>query len=102
MKSTTGMGRSTTRRVLTGQLLLNPAEKVDERKLRPKAYSADSRSLLELVWALMGYPAGITWSCCGASSCRRLLRPGTRTNRSRRRRRSRNCRCFIFRDVGTP
>lgn len=54
--STTGMGRSTARRMLTGQLLPDPAGQVDERKLRPKAYSDDSRSLLEGVCALIGCP----------------------------------------------
>jgi len=56
--STTGMGRSTARRMLTGQALPDPAEQVDKRKLRPKEYSDDSRSLLEHVWALMGCPCG--------------------------------------------
>ncbi len=56
--STTGMGWSTARRMLTGQVLSDPAEQVDKRKLRPKEYSDDSRSLLEHVWALMGCPCG--------------------------------------------
>ena len=56
--STTGMGRSTARRMLTGQVLPDPAEQVDKRKLRPKEYSDDSWSLLEHVWALMGCPCG--------------------------------------------
>ncbi|MBK5238866.1 MAG: hypothetical protein JJE28_07130 [Actinomycetales bacterium] len=56
--STTGMGRSTARRMLTGQVLPDPAEQVDKRKLRAKEYSDDSRSLLEHVWALMGFPCG--------------------------------------------
>ena len=56
--STTGMARSTARRMLTGQALPDPAEQVDKRKLRPKEYSDDSRSLLEHVWALMGCPCG--------------------------------------------
>ena len=47
--STTGMGRSTARRMLTGQALPDPAEQVDKRKLRPKEYSDDSRSLLSLI-----------------------------------------------------
>lgn len=56
--STTGMGRSTARRMLTGPALPDPGEQVDRRKLRPKQYSDDSRALLEHVWALMGCPCG--------------------------------------------
>ena len=56
--STTGRGRSTARRMLIGQVLPDPVEQVDKRKLRPKQYSDDSRSLLEQVWALMGCPCG--------------------------------------------
>lgn len=56
--STTGMGRSTARRMLTGPVLPAPAEQVDRRKLRAKQYSDDSRALLEHVWALMGCPCG--------------------------------------------
>lgn len=56
--STTGMGRSTARRMLTGPVLPDPAEQVDRRQLRPKGYSDDSRMLLEHVWALMGFPCG--------------------------------------------
>jgi hypothetical protein len=36
----------------------DPAEQVDQRKLRPKPYGDDARSLLEHVWALMGFPCG--------------------------------------------
>jgi hypothetical protein len=56
--ATTGMGRSTARRMLTGPALPDPAEQVDRRRLRPKQYSDDARSLLEHVWALMGMPCG--------------------------------------------
>ena len=56
--STTGMGRSTARRMLTGPALPDPDEQVDRRKLRAKQYSDDSRALLEHVWALMGCPCG--------------------------------------------
>ncbi|UVI36429.1 DDE-type integrase/transposase/recombinase [Brevibacterium spongiae] len=56
--ATTGMGRSTARRMLTGPVLPNPNEQVDKRRLRPKTYSDDSRALLEHVWALMGMPCG--------------------------------------------
>src|SRR5690606_5266501 len=55
---TTGMGRSTARRALTGPVLPDPTEQVDRRKLRAKQYSDDSRALLEHVWALMGAPCG--------------------------------------------
>lgn len=56
--STTGMGRSTARRMLTGPALPAPAEQIDRRQLRPKGYSDDARALLEHVWALMGMPCG--------------------------------------------
>ena len=55
---TTGMGRSTARRMLTGPNLPNPKEQVDARRLRPRGYSDDARALLEHVWALMGMPCG--------------------------------------------
>ncbi len=55
---TTGMGRSTARRMLTGPRLSDPAEQVDGRTLRPRGYSDDARALLEHVWALMGMPCG--------------------------------------------
>ena len=56
--ATTGMGRSTARRMLTGPLLPDPAGQVDRRRLRTKSYSDESRLLLEHVWALMGCPCG--------------------------------------------
>lgn len=56
--STTGMGRSTARRLLTGPRLPDPAEQVDGRTLRPRGFSDDARALLEHVWALMGMPCG--------------------------------------------
>lgn len=56
--ATTGMGRSTARRMLTGPALPDPAVQIDKRKLRPKSYSDDTRLLLEQVWALMGCPCG--------------------------------------------
>ena len=55
---TTGMGRSTARRMLTGPRLPSPAEQVDGRTLRPRGFSDDARALLEHVWALMGMPCG--------------------------------------------
>lgn len=56
--STTGMGRSTARRMLTGPALADPAEQVDGRTLRARGFSDDARALLEHVWALMGMPCG--------------------------------------------
>ena len=56
--ATTGMGRSTARRMLTGPRLPDPAEQVDGRTLRPRGFSDDARDLLEHVWALMGMPCG--------------------------------------------
>lgn len=56
--ATTGMGRSTARRMLTGPVLPDPAAQVDRRRLRPKCYSDEARLLLEHVWALMGCPCG--------------------------------------------
>ncbi|BBX96830.1 hypothetical protein MLAC_21240 [Mycobacterium lacus] len=56
--ATTGMGRSTARRLLTGPRLPAPAEQVDGRSLRPRGFSDDARALLEHVWALMGMPCG--------------------------------------------
>ena len=55
---TTGMGRSTARRMLTGPRLVDPAEQVDGRTLRERVYSDDAQALLEHVWALMGVPCG--------------------------------------------
>ncbi|MGB3827141.1 MAG: transposase family protein [Ornithinimicrobium sp.] len=55
---TTGMGRSTARRMLTGPDLAAPKEQVDRRRLKARTYSDDSRSLLEHVWVLMGMPCG--------------------------------------------
>ncbi|WP_415115522.1 integrase catalytic domain-containing protein, partial [Microbacterium sp.] len=58
MIATTGMGRSTARRMLTGPALPDPAEQIDRRRLRAKGYSDDARATLEHVWALMGMPCG--------------------------------------------
>lgn len=56
--ATTGMGRSTARRALSGPRLLGLAEQVDGRVLRARGFSDDARALLEHVWALMGMPCG--------------------------------------------
>ncbi|ORV27971.1 integrase [Mycobacterium intracellulare subsp. chimaera] len=58
MVATTGMGRSTARRALTGPRLPDPAAQVDGRTLRSRAFSDDARALLAHVWALMGMPCG--------------------------------------------
>lgn len=55
---TTGMGRSTARRMLSGPRQPVPAEQIDRRSLRPRGYSDDARALLEHVWMLMGMPCG--------------------------------------------
>lgn len=56
--ATTGMGRSTARRMLSGPALPDPGEQFDGRRLRAKVYSDEARELLEHVWALMGAPCG--------------------------------------------
>ena len=56
--ATTGMGRSTARRMLTGPRLPDPAGQVDGRALRPRGFSDDARAFLGHVWALMGMPCG--------------------------------------------
>ena len=56
--ATTGMGRSTARRMLTGPRLPDPAGQVDGRTLRPRGFSDDARAFLGHVWALMGMPCG--------------------------------------------
>lgn len=56
--ATTGMGRSTARRMLSGPQLPEPREQLDRRRLRPKGYGDDARALLRHVWALMGFPCG--------------------------------------------
>ena len=56
--TTTGMGRSTARRMLTGPRLPESPGQVDGRSLRARGFSDDARALLELVWALMGMPCG--------------------------------------------
>ncbi len=55
---TTGMGRSTARRMLSGPKLDNPRNQIDKRSVKARAYSDDARLLLEHVWMLMGMPCG--------------------------------------------
>ena len=55
---TTGMGRSTARRLLKGPFLVEPGEQVDGRTLRARQYSDDARAVLEHVWVLAGMPCG--------------------------------------------
>lgn len=56
--ATTGMGRSTARRMLTGPPLPVPKQQVDGRSRRAAGFSDDARALLEHVWMLMGMPCG--------------------------------------------
>ncbi len=57
--ATTGMGRSTARRMLTGPRLADPVGQVDGRSLRPRGFWRRRQGLLlEHVWALMGMPCG--------------------------------------------
>lgn len=56
--ATTGMGRSSARRMLTGPALPHPKEQIDARTVKPRRFSDDARALLEHVWALMGMPCG--------------------------------------------
>lgn len=56
--ATTGVGRSTARRMLTGPKLADPKEQVDGRTVRARGFSDEARALLEHVWALMGMPCG--------------------------------------------
>lgn len=55
---TTGMGRSTARRMLSGPPLDEPKTQIDKRTVKPRAYSDDARLLLQHVWMLMGMPCG--------------------------------------------
>lgn len=54
---TTGMGRSTARR-MCGPMLLAPTDQIDKRSVKPRGYGDDTRLLLEHVWMLMGMPCG--------------------------------------------
>lgn len=55
---TTGMGRSTARRLLSGPRLPAPKDQIDKRSVKARRYCDDSRLLLEHVWMLMGMPCG--------------------------------------------
>jgi len=57
--STTGMARSSARRLLLGPKLPDPREQVVKRQFRARVYSDDSRDLLTHVWLLMGMPCGM-------------------------------------------
>jgi hypothetical protein len=56
--STTGVARSSARRLLVGPKLPDPQEQVDKRVLLARTYSGASRDLLTHVWLLMGMPCG--------------------------------------------
>ena len=60
VQAATGVARSTARRLLSGPRLPDPAEQVDRRQLRPRAYGDSARELLAHVWKLMGPRAGST------------------------------------------
>jgi hypothetical protein len=55
---TTGLARSSARRLLTGPAPPDPSKQIDRRRLRPRGYSDEARALLERLWALMGCPCG--------------------------------------------
>ena len=55
---TTGLARSSARRLLTGPALPRPSEQVDRRSLKPRGFSDDARELLEHAWKLMDLPCG--------------------------------------------
>ncbi len=71
VQSTTGVARSSARRLLLGPKLPEPREQVDKRVLRARVFSDASRELLTHLWLLMGRHAGsISWSCSsGGSLC---------------------------------
>ena len=56
--ATTGLARSSARRLLTGPRLPAPRDQIDQRKLRPRTYSDAARDVLVHVWKLMGLPCG--------------------------------------------
>lgn len=56
--NTTGIGRSTARRLLTGPRLPDPKDQVDRRTVKTRAYSDDAREVLRRVWLLTGCPCG--------------------------------------------
>ena len=58
VQAATGVARSTARRLLSGPRLPDPAEQVDRRRLRPRAYGDSARELLAHLWKLMGLPCG--------------------------------------------
>ena len=58
VQAATGVARSTARRLLSGPRLPDPAEQVDRRQLRPRAYGDSARELLAHVWKLMAMPCG--------------------------------------------
>lgn len=56
--ATTGLARSSARRLLSGPRLPAPKDQIDKRKQRPRTYSDNARELLTHVWKLMGMPCG--------------------------------------------
>jgi hypothetical protein len=55
---TTGLARSSARRLLNGPRLPDPSDQVDKRALRPRGFSDDARATLRHVWMLAGMPCG--------------------------------------------
>lgn len=55
---TTGMGRSTARRLLSGPRRPDPKDQNDKRGVKPRLYGDDARLLLGHVWMLMGMSRG--------------------------------------------
>lgn len=86
--TTVGMGRSTSRRMLTGSVLPDPAEQVDRRRLRQKTCSDEAGALLEHVWALMGMAWGKYRTVMLPLWLPLLREAATSTSRARRRARS--------------
>jgi hypothetical protein len=60
VQAATGVARSTARRLLLGPRLVDPAEQVDRRELRSRAYGDSARELLAHLWKPMGPRAGST------------------------------------------
>ena len=83
VQAATGVARSTARRLLSGPRLPDPAEQVDRRQLRPRAYGDSARELLAHVWKLMAMPCGKYFVVMLPSGFRCSWRPGISTTRSR-------------------
>ena len=78
-----GAASSTARRLLSGPRLPDPAEQVDRRQPRPRAYGDPARELLAHVWKLMGLPCRKYFVATLPGGFRCSWRPGISTTRSR-------------------